>query len=187
MPGIPLDRPKKLFLWEGYSVQGPKDLTKWAEISYASYGANLEQSSGVRTRGGNNKGENSTFWLTWRGSWTSFSKLTLAPASSVSGLSSHQIWSCAHKTRVRYKSSKLRFWTLSETPSQRCPEGSFSPGRNILRMHRGRKDAHKQGKRINSLALIDIAINAFTRMSTLVPLVSASHQWEITCLPGNIL
>ena len=49
---------------------------------------------GVCFPGGVGKGKNSTFGLTWRGIWTSFLKLTLAPASSVSGLSSLQIWSC---------------------------------------------------------------------------------------------
>ena len=92
----PPDRPKKLLFWKAYSVQSLNGWTKWNEISYASYEANLGQSSRGAHSGGVGKGEKSTPGPTWRGSWRSFLKVTLAPASSVSGLLSLQIWSCAH-------------------------------------------------------------------------------------------
>ena len=45
MLGTSLDLPKKHVFWEAYSEYSPNGLTKFAVISYSSYGANLQQSS----------------------------------------------------------------------------------------------------------------------------------------------
>ena len=64
MQGTSPDLPKKHFFWEAYSEYSPNGLTKFAVISYSSYGANLQQSLRDAHPGGVGKGENSTFWLT---------------------------------------------------------------------------------------------------------------------------
>ena len=64
MPGTSLDLPKRHVFWEAYSEYSQNGLTKFAEISYSSYGANLQQSSWGAHPGGAGKGENSTFRLT---------------------------------------------------------------------------------------------------------------------------
>ena len=45
MPRTSPDLPKKHVFWEAYSEYSPNGLTKFAEILYSSYGANLQQSS----------------------------------------------------------------------------------------------------------------------------------------------
>ena len=53
MLGTSLDLPKKHVFREAYSEYSPNGLTKFAEISYSSYGANLLQSSwGTHPGGG---------------------------------------------------------------------------------------------------------------------------------------
>ena len=53
MPGTSSDLPKKNVFWEAYSEYSPNDLTKFAEISYSSYRANLQQTSwGAHPGGG---------------------------------------------------------------------------------------------------------------------------------------
>ena len=55
---------EKARFWEAYSEYIPNGLTKFAEISYSSYGANLQQSSQGAHPGWVGKRENSTFGLT---------------------------------------------------------------------------------------------------------------------------
>ena len=61
------------------------------------------------------KWEKSTLWLTWRGFWTNFWKLALAPAIYVSELSQRQVWKAAHQTYVRGERSKIKFLAFSES------------------------------------------------------------------------
>ena len=48
--------PKKQLFWEAYSEYNPNGLTKLAEISYSSYGANFQQSSRGAHPGGSARG-----------------------------------------------------------------------------------------------------------------------------------
>ena len=100
--------------------------------------ANLNEVRGVHTPGGVGKGENSTLWLTRRGSRDNLCKLTLAPPSSPRGPSSFQRWRRAHETRVRQRRPKRRFRTLSGSASEGCPGRKFgSGGGEIWRTYRG--------------------------------------------------
>ena len=57
MPGTSPDLSKKHVFREAYSEYSPNGLTKLAEISYSSYGANLQQSSRGAHPGGRQGGE----------------------------------------------------------------------------------------------------------------------------------
>ena len=143
MLGTLLDRPKRLVLWEAYSVQGPSGLTEWAEISNASYGANLEQSSGVRTRGGGTTRRRTRHLGLHEGVLErDFQNWPLRP----------QVPSAVYH-RIKY--GHVRTKRASATRAQSCdfgpslrfflrgaPKGVFDRGGNILRMRRGRRNAH---------------------------------------------
>ena len=64
MQGTSSDLSKKHVFWEAYSEYSPNGLTKLAEISYSSHGANFQQSSWGAHPGGVGKEENLTFGLT---------------------------------------------------------------------------------------------------------------------------
>ena len=64
MQGTSPDLPKKHVFWEAYSEYSQNGLTKFAVISYSSYGANLQQSSrGVHPGGGSARGRTRRFGL----------------------------------------------------------------------------------------------------------------------------
>ena len=84
--------PEKCHVWRLYSEQGPNDWTKFAEIFRVSYGADLEQSSHGAHSGGGQQGGKFNVLAYMKGNLKEFLKLTLAPACSVSGLLSLQIW-----------------------------------------------------------------------------------------------
>ena len=74
MLGTSLDLPKKHVFWEAYSEYSPNGLTKFAEISYSSYGANLQQSSWGAHPGGGRQGGELDVWAYMKGYLNDFFK-----------------------------------------------------------------------------------------------------------------